>query len=87
VTLTWRTLRDYALRFATFWLVCLVAAIGGLIPATVAVLIVRFAAPDLLAGFLWPFVALFAAFWLFVAYIGARWRKDWLWNRWGINIG
>lgn len=91
MTLTWRTLRDYALRLVTYLAALISACAIGLFLASFTAWAIHAVAPSFAAtygGFIgWalviPGMLLIAALFL----IGARWRKDWLWRRFWIRVG
>lgn len=91
MTLTWRTLRDYALRIATKLAVAILAVVVGAIPLIVTTAVLRnFFLSFTLAHAETISVVLFFA-WLAeviaLAIVGEKWRKDWLWRRWWIDVG
>jgi uncharacterized YccA/Bax inhibitor family protein len=84
-----RTVRDWALRGATFLGVILLAILLALIPVGIVVAWLAIAAKDTLAlpVTLWGIVGAFALIVITLMMIGARWRRNWLWDHFFIHVG
>jgi hypothetical protein len=90
MTLTWRTLRDYALRFVTFWAVVFTAFVSPAFTVYVAVVILRaywlaFALSHVTA-LAWLLLALYGVLAATLLISGTEWRKNWLRRRFWIHV-
>jgi hypothetical protein len=91
MTLTWRTVRDYALRVVTFLAVCILASVGALITVYLTAMALRAMWLDAVvanaATIAIALVIVFVVLWFALAIRINVWRKDFLWRRFWIDVG